>query len=375
MNLMKIKALLLVSLLLCSLQVFVQSPECINRQSLNGYDAQVGKIKAKQDAVVNIVWLGDSLTVQEFITEALRRDLHDQFGDAGVGFIRFDSSGYPISTIVHSKGLWTERYQSPDALGLHISDSTSSERGASKWAFINGFYNVDSITIHYIRQPGGGKFRYRVDDGKWKKVKTKGQTLQLGTRQIDLPSANHSLTVEVLKGTVTLVGADFQLGSKGVKLHMIGNTGSKASQWAQVNADLWQQGLAALNPNLVVIQFSTNEQSQLETPALMVAAYRTLISRIRAAAPTADVLLTTDPDTANSVNPAYLPTSAYRDAVRELALSLGVGFVDFYERLGPYADANARGLYLDPVHPNQAGGKMLADFVRSYLNKECAGGN
>jgi lysophospholipase L1-like esterase len=359
---------------LCScLLLFLQSPECVNRSSLKNFDAKIAKIKANQDAVVNIVWLGDSLTVQDYTTQALRSDLWRELGDASVGFVRFDGSGWPYYSIVHSTGTWIERYQEASALGLHINDSTSSEIGASKTASINGIYNVDSITIHYIRQPGGGKFRYKVDEGKWKKIKTKGQDTTLETKRIDgLSVANHTLTVEVKSGKVTLIGADFQLGNRGAKVHMIGNTGSRAWQWTKVNPAVWQQGLAALNPTVVVLQFSTNEQSLLEFPPSLVASYRTLISWIRLAAPDADIILTTDPDTAQSGKPAYASTSEYSAAIRELAAELNLGFVDFCAHLGPYEQANAAAHYSDSVHVTESGGKILADFVKGYLNNECA---
>jgi lysophospholipase L1-like esterase len=363
---------ILLALCCLCLTVSAQSlPQCVNRDRLQSFDAQTSNLKANQDGIINVVWLGDSLTTTETTTEPMRRLLHARYGDAGVGFVRFDSSGYPYNTIVHSTGEWGERYQRPEALGVHINDSTSSEPGASKSAFINGTYNVDSITIHYIKQPKGGKFRYRIDGGKWHKVKTKGN-LRLATKTIDeLSVANHSVTVEVVKGPVTVIGADFQIGQHGAKVHMFGNTGSRASQWVKVNSEIWQQGLKALNPTLVALQFSTNEQSWLESPETLVASYRTLISWIRLAAPDADILLTTDPDTANSVNPACWPTSEYSNAVRQLAESEGVGFLDFCAHLGPYAEGNAAGYYTDTVHLTNAGGQILAEFVAAYLNREC----
>jgi lysophospholipase L1-like esterase len=362
-----------IMLLVCLFLAAPHFPECLNRESLKNYDQRVSKIKAGQNSIINIVWLGDSLTQMEFITHSLRTRLQSQLGNAGMGFIRFDSSASVIFTVVSSSGQWAERDQSPAALGLHINDSTSSEPRARKKIELKSDIAVDSITIHYIRQPTEGKFRYRIDDGPWHKVKTKGKEVALATKQIDLSPEYHILTVEVVSGTVTLIGADYQLGDRGVKVHMIGNTASRASEWAKVDPVIWQQGLAALNPALVVIQFSTNEQSLLESPASLVAAYTALISRIRAAAPQAGILLTTDPDTANSVNPSYWPTSAYSDAVRGLAVSLDVGFIDFYREMGLYASANERGLYGDTVHVSEAGGRILADSVSSYLNKECAG--
>lgn len=363
---------LLVAFALCFPVLAQTEPQCLNRGRLARFDELSTKIKSGQDEIINVVWLGDSLTTQDRMTEPLRQMLHAQYGDASVGFVRFDSSGYPYLTIVHSTGEWSERYQQPEALGLHINDSTSSEKGASKSAFINGNYSVDSITIHYIKQPGGGTFRYRIDEGKWHKVKTKAGNVRLVTKTIDgLPVANHSVTVEVVKGLVTVIGADFQKGNKGARVHMVGNTGSHAWQWAKVNPEVWQQGLAALNPTIVGLQFSTNEQSLLESPASLVDSYRTLVSWIRLAAPNAGIILTTDPDTAQSGQPAYWSTTEYSAAVRSLALELNVGFLDFCSYLGPYAEANAAGLYDDTVHVSPAGGQILAEFVASYLNREC----
>jgi lysophospholipase L1-like esterase len=359
--------MLLLVLLLCPV---IQNPHCFNRNSLTNYDAKISRIKGDKNAVANIVWLGDSLTVQEFTTAPLRSRLQSEFGNAGLGFIRFDSSGYPTGAGVTSFGVWKERDELPSASGLHVDDSTSSEKGARKIVYTGPGYDIDSINLVYIKQPTKGAFRYKIDDGEWYKVKTKGK-LKIAAKHIQVEPGNHFLTVEVVNGTVTLIGADYGLGNRGVKLHMIGNTGSKASQWAGVDATLWQQGLAALNPTVVVIQFSTNEQSQLESPAVMIEAYKVLISRIRAAAPDADIILTTDPDTAHSANPVFHSTKEYSDTVKELAATVGIGFMDFYGALGSYRDANIQGFYDDIVHPSRAGGRMLADAVYQYLNGGC----
>jgi hypothetical protein len=90
-------------LFLCfCLTAFAQSsPECLNRDRLANFDAQAGKIKANRDGVINIVWLGDSLTTQDLTTQPLRTALWDKLGNASLGFVRFDSSGYPYYSIVH----------------------------------------------------------------------------------------------------------------------------------------------------------------------------------------------------------------------------------------------------------------------------------
>jgi lysophospholipase L1-like esterase len=122
---------------------------------------------------------------------------------------------------------------------------------------------------------------------------------------------------------------------------------------------------------VVGLQFSTNEQSLLESPAEFVDSYRTLISWIPLAAPNADIILTTDPDTANTINPVFHPTSEYAAAIRNLATELHVGFLDFCAHIGPYAPTLEAGLYDDTVHVSPSGGQRLAEFVLSYLNREC----
>jgi lysophospholipase L1-like esterase len=320
------------------------------------------------------LWLGDSLTVQEFITGPLRQDLIAQYGNAGVGWNAFyTGGGWPLNMTMVSQGTWTERDQVPGAFGLNAYDCNTTDTATPASRTLTGAASVsDRIVFHYIKQPGGGSLRYRVDAGSWTTISTANATTVPATITISgLPLANHDFTVEIVTaGTagISPLGADFQIGKPGVRFHMMGNTGSRLSQWAAQNGAIQQQIIAALAPDLVGIQFSTNEQSNLESPPSMVAAYTTMIGRSRAAVPNVDIVLATDPDTANSSNPSFTPTVEYSVAVQDLARSLGVGFMDFYKVMGDYPSANALGLYGDTVHPNAAGGKALADFVYGYIN-------
>jgi lysophospholipase L1-like esterase len=343
------------------------------RYLLRNFAAQVSKIRSGANAVANVVYIGDSLVVQERYTRSLRLMLQAQLGAAGIGFVRFDSSGWPIGSATSSSGTWTEHYQLSSALGLHISDSTSSDTAtpASKTIFGSDIFATE-IVIHYIKKTGGGSFRYRVDAGSWTTINTSNASTILTTEVVSgLTYGVHQLKVEVTSaGTtgVSVIGADYHVGGRGLRLHMVGNTGSTTAQWASVEATLWQDSLAALDPHLVFIQFSTNDQSQLASVASVQANFVTLINRVRAAVRLADIVILSDVPTSNDGNPSFTDTSVYSEALQDVARNLGVAFVDFPKWMGAFDDAHDRGLMDDGAHPSTAGGQLLADALYAFIN-------
>ena len=344
------------------------------RYLLRDIAAQMGKYRYDGSGLSTIVYIGDSLVQEEFYTNPLRLMLQAQFGYGGIGFVRFDSTGYPIGAAVSTAGTWTERNQSPSALGLHLNDSTSSDTATPASKTISGSAcNFDTAVIHFIKKSGGGSFEYRFNNtGSWTAVSTSNATTVFATVTTTVAYGNNVLNVRISSaGTtgVTLIGADLQAGTTGLRLHMIGSTGSTSSQWVAVGAQTWQDGLAALNPNLVFVQFSTNDQS-LQIPTSTVQGnFTTLFNRIRTAASRADLVFLSDVPTSNDADiVSYIPTATYSNAIHDTARTLGVSFFDLPKIFESYTNANARGLMDDGAHPSRAGGRLLADYLYGFIN-------
>ena len=105
-----------------------------------------------------------------------------------------------------------------------------------------------------------------------------------------LPATAWTLEIEIVSGSSTLFGPDVRRSTSGVRSTKLGATGSRAEQWATVNAAAWQTGLAALAPNLVVIMHGTNDQGSSRTPSAYRTDIDTIITSCALAVPAADIL-------------------------------------------------------------------------------------
>jgi lysophospholipase L1-like esterase len=338
------------------------------RPYLQDWQGRLGALASNTaNTQATVVWLGDSWTSQNHITDPLRRSLQDAFGDAGIGYVAFDSqTAAPAGAVVASAGSWTDTTLSatPGVNGNSTKSTDSSTPAAkSVTAAATGF------VLHYVLQPGGGQFRYRVDAGAWTTVDTAAIAERFGSATVSgLAQGSHTLTAEVVSGGangVTLLGADCQKSESGVRVHRIGHPGAAAENFTNLDAGLWQSALAEMKPNVVALMFGTNEAILGKTPESQKAALRTVISRIKLAAPRADVMIVSPSD--NGQPGTAYRMAQYAAAQRELAREQGAGFVDAFKAMGAYADANARGLYANATHVNAAGGAAIAAQVEAYL--------
>jgi len=300
------------------------------------------------------------------------RALIAQYGDAGSGWVGF---GNLLGTFLNGNidtakvttafsGTWDNSVYytsvSPD-----LGQASSSTAGAK--ITITGQASTSAIRLFYIGSVG--VVRYRLDGGAWTNIDTAGSGL-LTALLAGVPATAFSLELEVVSGTVTLCGIDIQKTTSGVRWHKLGATGSSSAQWGSVNAAQWQAGLAAMAPNLVVIMHGTNDQSGAPTPAVFATRIQTLVDRVRAAAPTADILIAM-PCENGRVN--AVPMANYTAAAYEVAATNHCAFMDlqylFGETFGEYASTSARPWFnADLIHPEPStGGRAIADGVIRLL--------
>ncbi len=213
-----------------------------------------------------------------------------------------------------------------------------------------------------------GLVRYRWNGGAWTELSVTGSGL-LVSPLAGLPAAAWTLEVEVVSGTVTLLGADVQKAARGVRWHKIAGTGSSALHWSRVPAAGWRDGLAALDPRLVTILLGTNDQFQYDAVAFK-GYIQELITRVRTAVPAADILLIAPAE--NLAGNAW-PMSTYADALYELAVANDCAYLDlqyvFGDNPADYAAGSSRPWFsADGIHPDPlTGGRAITDAVLRFL--------
>jgi hypothetical protein len=350
---------------------FPASQDTYGRHFLRSWNGQIAKVQqavATEQAVIAV--FGDSWVNNNFITGPLTSWLQTTYGNAGPGWASFNTAAADPTgiTTVSNSGTWTESDQDPTSRGVDIMHVSSSDTASPGKRTRSGTFT--DVVIHYLKQSGGGDFRWKIDAGAWTTVATANATNLFATETISgLSNASHTLYIEILNAGSSgciLMGADFKITpANGVRVHKVGNGGLTGGQAVAVDATIWQAGLAALAPHLVVILLGTNDDSADVVPATFGTQIATLVSRIRTAVPTADILLLSP--TANGLADGTYTTDLYIAQLRAQAVALNTAMVDFYLHLPLWTDLTGRGLNGTGPHLNASGGQFAANLLDRFL--------
>jgi lysophospholipase L1-like esterase len=262
-----------------------------------------------------LMFFGDSHTAGDSMTSRLRVMLQHQFGDAGRGLV---AAGHPPARHYYQRdvrygrsGNWTA------SVGGHRGDNepfgivgvrvSGQRKGAQLWVETCNDCSAGTSTaqfeILYYAAPDHGTFRYRVDDGAWQTVATKTAAFEPphpGREVIPVEEGPHKLTLEHAGGgAIDLFGVVLERLKPGVIVDSLGVVGRRLGSLRSWDWSIIGEQLATRDPKLVVLQYGTNEA---DDPDLvledMARYYDETIQRIRAAAPTASILILGPPDMA-----------------------------------------------------------------------------
>ncbi len=144
-----------------------------------------------------------------------------------------------------------------------------------------------------MTEPDGGAFTVAANDKEIGTVETEGPAKTIGFAAFDLPPATNKFTVRVTRGTVRLYGAEFRRSNPGVIYSSLGINGANVTMLSRsFNEPHWAAELRHYNPDLVIVNYGTNESgfaSFVDTtwgPEMKLA-----VHRIRAALPGTSLLL------------------------------------------------------------------------------------
>lgn len=327
------------------------------------------KLAIGDSSTLTIALIGDSWTHNYLrYSGPVASTLKATYGDAGLGWVGFswpsglpaliNGSIDPVSSLVTVTGSWAPTYYtstSPD-----IGQLSSSVAG--DLLTVTGPASCSAVVLYHR---GGGVVRYRWNSGAWTSATLSGSTLQT-VSLASVPAGSWTLEIEVVSGTPVLCGLDLQKSTSGVRVHKLGSTGSRSSQWAGVDAAEWQAGLTALAPHLVIIMHGTNDQSAYE-PATFRTHMETILDRVRVAVPAADILLMAPCENIRVGN--AWPMEDYAEQAYQLAEEYSTGFLNLQPVFGlvpaDYANGSARPWFnADLVHPDPTtGGRAIVDAV------------
>jgi lysophospholipase L1-like esterase len=341
-------------------------------------------------SVTRIVHYGDSPTTADLITGDVRSILQSTFGDAGHGFIlpakpwawyqhtgaQVEGKGWQILAASH--------FEARDGR-FGLGGVTFTGTGASsKFGFQGEGYT--KFELWYLQQPGGGTVSLSTGTAELGHVETAGEAGLPGFAVFESKEPVNRLDLRVVpdrpQAKARIFGITAERDLPGIVYDSLGLNGASITVLSRMfNEAHWAAELQHRNPNLVVINYGTNEA---DFPAFIEKQYekelREAIRRAQAALPAASILVMSPMDRGykdKAGDIATMPTiPQIVEIQRRVARETGCGFFDTYRAMGGegtmarwYA-AKPRLVSADFIHPYPAAGKQIA----VTFTREIAGG-
>jgi lysophospholipase L1-like esterase len=331
-------------------------------------------------AITRILHYGDSPTTADLITGDTRQLLQQRFGDAGHGF-----------TLIGKPWAWYQHR------GVELSSHGWQMDPGTRWDLRNGMFGLGGVafsgdtgaysrvTLHdpnqtrlevwFLRQPDGGSIAISSAGQAIGSIDTAGASRAPGFASFELKLGTATLEFST-EGAVRLFGITLEKQKTGVVYDSVGLNGASISVPALLfNESHWAQELRHRNPDLVVLNYGTNESS---FAAFLTTEYeielREAIRRVRAALPNASILVMSPMDRGqnNDGEIETLPTiPRIVDIQRRVAAALDCGFFNTFAVMGGagtmarWYDSQPRLVSADYIHPTPAGARIIAQaFVR-----------
>jgi lysophospholipase L1-like esterase len=372
-------------------------PEELPVQPIEGSPATLAGVaavlhKAESGARVRLSFFGASHTEGDLWTGRVRQILQGRYGDLGHGFILPAAlvPGYRASDINLCRspdwlGDWAEKRRGrKDGLlgfsGLSVSSSSMSSFG---WIESTGSGLGDSfsrVELFTLGQPGGGSLQVRVDQTPPVKVSTTADSARLLRTQLQLPDGPHRVVLRPQgDGETRVLGMSVERDGVGVLVDAIGVRGATAASWLEWNQTMLQQGLAAIDPDLIVLAYGTNEASHRSyTMTTYRRELQQVVARLRQAAPGAVCILVGPSDRGVSLGKGKYAiwdrTEPVAEVQREVAREQGCAFWDWQQATGGPGSMVAWYLHQpqlaseDLIHHSRAGYELVAERFVAALD-------
>jgi lysophospholipase L1-like esterase len=240
------------------------------------------------------------------------------------------------------------------------------------------------MEVYYLQQPGGGQFSVDVNGSNTQTISTNGDAPTSGFYEIKAPGAGaNTFNVKSASGSVRLFGAVIENDGPGVVYDSLGVNGAYAGLLATaMNPDHWAQQLQHRNPNLVIINYGTNE-SQYASDDQMERYdkdLREVIRRVRAALPNVSILLVSPMDRGKRAGGGKIITMPSIPKIVEMqqrvAREENCAFFNTFEAMGgdgtmaKWAAGTGKNHLVggDLTHPTAEGSEIVGRLIFEAIN-------
>ncbi|MDO8366487.1 MAG: GDSL-type esterase/lipase family protein [Saprospiraceae bacterium] len=338
---------------------------------------------------INIVHIGDSHILGDFLTREVRDRLQREFGDAGRGLLfpyKLAQTNGARDFLAETNSKWLGANCQRD-----LSPETNFGAAGLKLTTLNPYAELtfrlrDTATaesrfftkVTIFQRKTALEYDVEVRD------ETSNQIAQLFieddyARSFYFDRPVGSVTIAAKKTapqqkTLTLDGIAIENELSGVLYHSIGVNGAKYMDFAR--AKYFARQVADLEPDLVILSFGTNESQGNTEPAYMRRTMELLTAQILESSPGARIMLTTPADSylrGRGLNPHMAETSK---VIREFALEKGFALWDLFNFTGgKNSSVQWKSHHLmtsDSVHYTKSGyalqGKLLYQSLMNGYN-------
>lgn len=335
-------------------------------------------------AVTRILHYGDSPTTADLITADVRALFQKEFGDAGHGFV-----------LVAKPWAWYgHRGVTVKGSGWKIEPANTAELrdgqyGLGAVSFRGGPGASSKITLKdpghtqfevaWLSQPDGGSFQVAADGQTVGTIDTASPVMTPSFQTFTVPSGFSEVSIGGVTGRVRLYGVRLMKDAPGVEYSSMGVNGAAITILARnVGEEHWGEQLRHVKPNLVVINYGTNESvyAKYVDTAFEIELVRA-VKRVRKAVPEAAILIMSPMDRGERLPSGEIgtvsPLSRLVALEQRVAAEHGCAFFNTFEAMGGpgtmgrWYMAEPRLVGADLIHPMPAGAKIVGNLLYKSL--------
>jgi len=349
------------------------------------YEALDQLVRGERERSVRVMWLGDSHTAADFMTDEVRRALRRQAPMGGPGYVRLGLDGYRHSEVRltstgrfrHVPRLPAQRTRVLDGVFGYGGIRTVPQPGASVRAVLSSSYR--------------GLVRWTLS---YRLPENAALTLLLGTQKIELsaasadPSEAQAVLYREIEGDATqefvlkhaagqpeVFGVFVETLLPGVVLDTVGINGARAATVLAWDPAHFAEAVRLRGIDLLVLAFGTNEIFDNAKPERYEAHLRQIVENVRNVTPELPCWIVGPPDASTEDGRSRVRVGEVTAVQRGAAQDLGCAFSSGYELMGgersfvrwmTHQPPWARG---DRIHLTVAGyqelGRLLGDALLS----------
>ncbi len=311
-----------------------------NGSSLDSFYKKLNELKRTHKGVIHIVHIGDSHIQEDYFSGTLRNDLQSFFGNAGRGLVfpftlahsepaydykstsntswKFNNLGYPENSMASGVAGYVISSNTPGAL---VTMTLSN----AAYSFNRLNFFLDTVSS-WILKASNNNVPYPVNP-------TENRS-HCRAVQLDQPASSFTLQSLPGSGPKKFYGVSLENSQSGVLYHVIGVISAEYRSF-NISPLFWEQ-LKCLQADLYIVSLGANDADNIEDINKTFAErLRLFISNLKAASPTAQVIITTTPDSFRGNHPNE-KVSSLNNVIFNYCTGNNIPLWDFYRVCNGY---------------------------------------